>query len=148
MEIGRKKMVSFFDDLTKSEIQELMRDAKQGEIIKSVPVVNYVGEDSESFSTFWLHARINRDSYYFCSTYSYHVWATTDKAGKEKVEVEQIRLRVRRNAGDTDYTKVKNNTSEFRHIDEVYGKDNICGNTVLTATAKLFGSTWVAEIKL
>lgn len=141
-----KKTRPAFDDLRGDEIQGLLRSARKDEVTKSVPLLN--GEEEDSIFAFWLHAQIKRDCYYFCTVYRYKVWVTTDKAGKEKIEVKELRLRISRNGGKADYDQISSNISECSYLEEVYGRESHSRPKTLTATAKLFGRSREVDVSL
>lgn len=107
-----------------------------------------IREAGEAAVVGWLHARITREVYYFCTVYRYRVWTTLDRAGKEKMEVEAIHLQISRGGEEVDYELNSSHSSECSYTKEVYRRESVSGPVCLTASATLFGSSWEVEVSL
>jgi hypothetical protein len=97
-------------------------------------------------STFWVHAQIKRDCYYFYSKYRYHAWVTSDKAGKKKIKADKIELKM--DSGNGSFKKSSKKVSQVKKLDEVYGTDNTCKSAKLIAKATIGSSSATVEVKL
>lgn len=129
----------------KTEFPRHMKVAGKRQVTASVPLL--VGEAGEAALFGWLHARIIREGYYFCTVYRYRVWTTVDRAGMEKIEVEELSLKISRQEGKMDHWRQVRHTSECFYAEEVFGLERDVQSIVLSAKVKLFDSSRRVEVK-
>lgn len=127
------------NDLTFEEIKVLKSPISTMNIQTDPPVLGgriQMGPLYIPFKPFWLHAEVKSEQYYVYTKYIYTAFTSTDKQGKNRIVVDEIKLLIQREVGLESYSKSKKNTSKFEFIDELYGVNiNTGGKTKLVAKA-------------